>query len=73
MWWRRRDVTIVIRCAEATFSIMGEDKAECIERKGMFKYLGQVMGRLDDECPSVLRNTRKARQVWDSLGEILGK
>ena len=30
MGWRRRDVAIASRCAEASFSLTGEDDADCI-------------------------------------------
>ena len=41
MRWRRRDAAIASRCAEASLSLTGEDKSECIEGVGIFKYLGQ--------------------------------
>ena len=28
--WQRRDVAIASQCAEASFSLMGEDEAKCI-------------------------------------------
>ena len=37
MRWRRGDVTIEIRCVEASFSLTGEDNAECIEGVETFK------------------------------------
>ena len=43
MWWRRRDVATASRCKEATFSLTGEDEAECIEGVETFKYLGRIL------------------------------
>ena len=37
----------------------------------MFKYLGRMMDRSDDNWPEVLQNIRKARQVWGWLGKML--
>ena len=44
MSWRRRDVAIVDRCLEATFSLTGEVEAECIEGVKVFKYLRRLLG-----------------------------
>ena len=59
MQWRRRDVEIASRCAEASFSLTGEDEAECIEGVETFKYLGRMMDRSDDNCLEIQRNVRK--------------
>ena len=45
------------RCAEATFSLTGEDGAEIIEGIEIFKYLGQLLDRSEDGLPASLRNT----------------
>ena len=37
----------------------------------MFKYLGRLLDRSDDDYPEVLRNTWKARQVWGRIGKFL--
>ena len=71
MWWRRRNIAIVSRCAEATFSLTGEDKADCIEGMGMFKYFWSLLDQLEDDWLEVLRNIRKSRQVWGRLRKIL--
>ena len=71
MRWRRRDVAIVSRCAEATFSLTGGYKAECIEGVDAFKYLGWMLYRLDDYWPAVFWNVSKARQVWIRIEELL--
>ena len=36
-----------------------------------FKFLGRLIDRSDDDWPAVLRNIRKARQVWGRLGNLL--
>ena len=59
------------QCAEASFSLMGEDEAECIEEVGNFKYLGRMSDRSDDDWPAVRRNFRKARRLWSRLGKLL--
>ena len=48
MKWRRRDVAIVDRCLEATFRLTGEEESEFIEGVEVFKYLGCLMDRSDD-------------------------
>ena len=52
-WWRR-DVAIADKFTEETFSLTGEDKAYCIEVLEVFKYLGRLLDRSDDNCPAVL-------------------
>ena len=37
----------------------------------MFKYLGRLLDRSDDNWPAVLRNIRKAQKVWGLLGKLL--
>ena len=65
------DVEIAARCSEATFSLTGEEESERIEGVERFKYLGRLMERSDDYCPSVLRNIRKASQLWGRNGKLL--
>ena len=48
MQCRRRDVVIVSRCAEASFSLAGEDHAEQIDGMDTFKYLGRILDRSDN-------------------------
>ena len=37
----------------------------------MFKYLGRLLDRSDYDCPAVLRNIRKVRQVWGGIRKLL--
>ena len=67
MRWGRRDVEIVSRCMEASFSITGEDEAERIESVETLKYLGQILDRSDNDWPAVLCNVGKASQLWSRL------
>ena len=69
-WWRR-DVAISSRCAEASFSLTGEDDAECIEGVETFDYLGRTLDRSDNNWPAVLWNFGKARRIWIRMGELL--
>ena len=71
MRWRRRDVAIAARCSEATFSLTGEEEAECIYGVEVLKYLGRLLYLSDDNWMEVLRNIRKARQVWGRIGKLL--
>ena len=59
MRWRRRYVAIADRQSEATFSLTGQEEAECIEGVEVFKYLGLLLDRLDGNWIEVLRNTWK--------------
>ena len=63
MLWRRKDVVIAIQCKGATFSLTGEDDAECIEGVENFKYLGRILDRSVDDWPEDLRNVGKAHMV----------
>ena len=60
MQWYRRYVAIADRCLEATFRLTGEEEAECIEGVKVFKFLGRVLDRSDNDCPAVLQHIRKA-------------
>ena len=71
MWWWRRYVAIVDRCSEATFSLTGEDEAECIELVEKFKYLRWLLDRSDNYWPAVLWNIRDMQQVWVCLGKMI--
>ena len=62
MRWRRRDVTIAVRCLEAPFSLTYEEEAERIKGVGGFKYLGILLDWSDDKWPEILRNIRKAKK-----------
>ena len=61
---------IAAKCPGATFSLTGDDGTECFEGVDAFKYLGRVLHRTDDDWPAVLRNIRRARQVWGRLGKL---
>ena len=37
----------------------------------MFKYLRRLLDGSDDNLPAVLRNIRKARQLWRRPGKLL--
>ena len=68
---RRIDVEIAAKCTGSTFSLTGDDGAECFEGVDSFKYLGQVIHQTEDDCPAVLRNIQRVRQVWGRLGKFL--
>ena len=42
---------IAANCTGATFSLTGEDRADCFEGLDSFKYLGQILQRMDEEWP----------------------
>ena len=42
-------MSIAIRCAEASFSLMGEFGAECIGGSGVFTYLGRPLYKSDND------------------------
>ena len=50
---------------------MGDDRTECFEGLDPFKYLGRVLHQTDNDCPEVLSNIRRARQVWGRLGKLM--
>ena len=54
-----------------TFSIIGEDGAECVEGVDSIKYLGWILSRADKYWPSIIRNIRRARQVWGKIVKLL--
>ena len=47
--WQRRDVAIADRCSEATFGLIEEDQADCIEGVQVFKYLKWLLYRPDNK------------------------
>ena len=59
------------RRLEEMFSRTGKEEVERIEGLEVFKYLGRLLDRSVDDWPEVLRNIRKARQVWGRLGKLL--
>ena len=69
--WRRRDVAIAARCSEAMFSLTEDEESERSEGVEVFKYSGQLLDRSYDNWPTVLRNIRKARQVWGRLWKLI--
>ena len=62
---------IAAKCMGATLSLTGDGRTECVEGVEYFKYSGRVLHRLDKDWPSVLRNIRRARQVWGRLWKLL--
>ena len=40
---------IAENCVRATFSLMGDDRAECFEGVKYFKYLGRVLQQIDED------------------------
>ena len=52
-------------------SLTGEDGEDTIEGVALFKYPGQTLEQSENFWTSVIRNKRKARQVWGILGVIL--
>ena len=64
-------MAITDKCSEATFSLTGEDEAECIEGVEVFKYLRQMLDRSDEDWTEVLLNIRKAWQMLGRTGKML--
>ena len=71
MLCQRRDVAIASRCAEASFSLTGEDEEKLIKGVETFKYLGRMLDPLDDDWPAVRRNFGTSRRVWIRIGKLL--
>ena len=61
-------MVIAASCLEALFSLTGEEETDRIEGVEVFKYLRLLMDRSDNDWTAVLRNIKKARQVWDESG-----
>ena len=68
---RQRDAAITSQCAETNFSLMGEEGKENIYGVGIFKYLGRLLKRSDNDWTVARQNIRKDRQIWGRLGKIL--
>ena len=64
---------IAAKCKVETFSLTGDDRAECFEEVDSFNYLGRILQRADGEWPEVSRNNGRARQVWGILGKFLSR
>ena len=56
MRWQIRDMEIAVKCTGATFSLTGEDRAECFEGVDSFKYWGRILHQADEDWLTVLRN-----------------
>ena len=59
---------IASRCAEDSFSLVGEYKAEFIEGVENFMYLGLMLERLYDNWSVVCLNEGKVHRVWIQRG-----
>ena len=64
-------MAIADRCSEANFILTGEEESEFIEGVELFKYLGRLLDRSDDNWPAVLQNIRKLHQVWRWIRKML--
>ena len=42
-------MAIAARCSDATFGLIGEEEAERIEGVEVFKYLGRLLDRSDED------------------------
>ena len=60
-------MAITVRCLEAISSLTGEEEPEHIEGVEVFKYIGRMLDRSEDDWTEVLLNTRKARKVCVNL------
>ena len=60
MLWQIRDVEILNKSKETTFSLTGEYRVESVKGVEVFKYLRRTLDRLDEGWMKVLRNIRKA-------------
>ena len=63
MMWQRRDVIIARRCAEASFRLTGDNKAEFVEGVETFKYLVLMLDRSGENCPAVCQNVGEVSQL----------
>ena len=57
----------------ATIILAGNNGAECFKGVYDFKYLGRVLHRTEDYWPTVIRNIRRERQVWERLRKFLNQ
>ena len=62
---------IATKCVGETFSLIGDDGAECFEGLDFFKYLGRVLHRTEEDWMVFFRNIWGARKVWGRLGKLL--
>ena len=62
---------IAAKCTGETFSLTGDEGAECLEGVDACKYLGRVLHQTDDDWPAVIHNIRRAIQVCGRLGKLL--
>ena len=68
---QRGEVEIAAKCTRATFSLTGDDRADCFEEVGVFKYIGQVLNRTENDCLAVLCNIWAPRKVLGRLWKLL--
>ena len=64
-------MAIASQCTEATFRLTGEDGAENIKEVDIFTYLSRPLDWSGDNWPEILRNIRKAGNVWGRLEKLL--
>ena len=62
---------IAEKCMGSTFSLTGEDGAECFEGVDYFNYFGRVPHRSDEDWAVVHQSIWRERQVWGKLGKFL--
>ena len=61
---------IVAKCTGETFSLIWDDGLECFEGVDSFNYLVWVIHLEENDCPEVLHNRRRARQVCGAVMEV---
>ena len=64
-------MAIAVKLSEATFNLIGEDKAECIEVVEVFNYLGRLLDRYNKKWPEVLWNISMSWHVWGHIEKKL--
>ena len=52
------------RSGEKEFKLYGREGYALVEGVTQFKYLGNPLDQMDDECPVVQRNVQRAGRVW---------
>ena len=60
---RCRYVEVASRYSKIKFSLTREEGEQKINIVSLFKYLGRPLEQSDDNCPEVIWNIRKERQV----------
>ena len=55
------------KSTERAFEVYGAP----LENMTAFKYMGQVMTKVDDDWPAVVGNLQKERKSWGRLSRIL--